>query len=277
MSVKAKIEAVLFLTDKPIHAAAIARLVNIDVQIVRQTLLELIHEYEERGGALEIAQDNGYMFQVKDEYAAIIEEFLPVEMSAALLRTLSAIAIKQPVPQSEIIRIRGAGAYDHIKELVIRELIVKKEEGRSPTLSTTRKFQEYFRLTKDAKSLRQQIRKQEAAAAKADEAGQLGLPLSESGTEAAAGNASQSGETGAEYDTTLDRLLDVAIGSVDRATAAETKEGTEAAGGEPGAAASGTATEIEQDRAPVGVEHGFDADPARADALQTGTVTESTT
>jgi segregation and condensation protein B len=143
------------------RAQAIARIVNEDVQIVRQAILDLVHDYEERASGLEIADDNGYIIQVKDEYASIIDEFVPMEMPVALIRTLSAIAIKQPVPQSEIIKIRGAGAYDHIKELMTRELIIKKEEGRSPTLSTTKKFQEYFRLSHDAKSLRTQLRKEE--------------------------------------------------------------------------------------------------------------------
>ncbi|MBI4534278.1 MAG: SMC-Scp complex subunit ScpB, partial [Candidatus Melainabacteria bacterium] len=60
MSLKAQIEAVLFLTDKPVRVQAIARIVNADVQVVRQLLLELIHDYENRSGGLEITQDNGY-------------------------------------------------------------------------------------------------------------------------------------------------------------------------------------------------------------------------
>lgn len=161
MSLKARIEAVLFLTDRPIQAAAVAKIVNEDVQIVRQALLELISDYETRETGLEIVQDNGYMIQVKDEHRTIIEEFAPTDLTAALLRTLSAIALKQPVPQSEIIRIRGAGAYDHIKMLLEKELVNKEETGRSPILTTTKKFQEYFRLTSDARTLRTDIKKQE--------------------------------------------------------------------------------------------------------------------
>jgi segregation and condensation protein B len=170
MNLKAQIEAILFLTDKPIKAAAVARIVNLDVHVVRQALIELIHDYEEREGGLEIADDSdGYAIQVKDEYAAITDEFAPMDMPVALIRTLSAIAIKQPVAQSDIIKIRGAGAYDHIKELIIRELIQKKEEGgRSPSLSTTKKFQEYFRLSQNAKSLRQDLVKQKRDAASED-------------------------------------------------------------------------------------------------------------
>jgi segregation and condensation protein B len=184
MSLKAKIEAVLFLTSKPIKAQAIARIVNADVQAVRQALLELVHDYEERKGGLEIADDDGYSFQVREEFASLMDEFLPIEMSAALIRTLSAIAIKQPVMQSEIIRVRGAGAYEHIKELVAKDLISKKEEQgeRSPMLATTKKFQEYFKLSKDGKDLRnflkRQVKKADAAAAAAAGAGeqQLAIP-----------------------------------------------------------------------------------------------------
>jgi segregation and condensation protein B len=193
-TIKAKVEAVLFLTDKPLRAAAIARIVNGDVQIVRQVLLELIREYEERNGGLEIAQDGGYMIEVKPEYSSLMEEFLPIEMSAALLRTLSAIAIKQPVPQADIIKIRGAGAYDHIRELMKKELINKKEDGRSPVLSTTKRFQEYFRLTNDGQALRKHLRKQTSP-----DQQQLEIPLSE-----------EEKEKAEQIESVLEQLLQVA-------------------------------------------------------------------
>jgi len=155
---KAQIEAALFLSEKPQKAAAVARLVNADVNVVRQLIIELIHDYEARNGGLEVADDDGYIIQVKDEYTHLVDEFVPIDMPTALIRTLSAIALKQPVMQSDVIKLRGAGAYDHIKELLARELISKREEGgRSPIITTTKKFQEYFRLSKDGKSFRQQM------------------------------------------------------------------------------------------------------------------------
>lgn len=157
MSLKNHIEALLFLTDKPIKAAVIARTLNQDVQEVRQAMLELINDYETRNSALEIADEDGYMLQVKDEFSNLVDEFAPFELPTSLVRTLSAIAIKQPVMQSEVIKLRGAGAYDHIKELIARELIHKKEDGRSPMLTTTKKFQEYFRLSKDGQTWRHQL------------------------------------------------------------------------------------------------------------------------
>ncbi len=157
MQLKTHIEALLFLTDKPLKAQVIARTLNQDVQAVRQAMLELINDYESRNGALEIADEDGYMMQVKDEFSSLVDEFAPFEMPTALVRTLSAIALKQPVSQADVIKIRGAGAYDHIKELEIRELIHKQEDGRSPILTTTKKFQEYFRLSKDGQGWRQEL------------------------------------------------------------------------------------------------------------------------
>jgi len=157
MSLKNHIEALLFLTDKPIKTAVIARTLNQDVQDVRKAMIDLINDYEDRNGAIEIADEDGYMMQVKDEFSGLVDEFAPFELPTSLVRTLSAIAIKQPVSQSEVIKLRGAGAYDHIKELLIRELIHRKEDGRSPILTTTKKFQEYFRLSKDGQTWRHQL------------------------------------------------------------------------------------------------------------------------
>jgi segregation and condensation protein B len=165
-----KVEAVLFATDKPLHAQAIARIINIDVQLVRQAIIELIEQYESRKTALEIVQDNGYVIEVKPEFSTIMQEFLPLDIPTSLLRTLSIIAIRAPVAQSEIVQMRGASAYDHIRDLVERDLIHKKEEGRSPILSTTKKFQQYFRLSSDGSELRKYVKQQERLlAAQAEE------------------------------------------------------------------------------------------------------------
>ena len=78
MKLKSQLEAILFLSDKPVKAAAMARIVGQDVHIVRQSLLELIHDYEERDGGLEIADEDGYIIQVRDAYASIVDEFAPM-------------------------------------------------------------------------------------------------------------------------------------------------------------------------------------------------------
>jgi segregation and condensation protein B len=233
VQLKTKIEALLFLTDKPLKAQVIARTLNQDVQAIRQAMLELINDYESRNGALEIADEDGYMMQVKDEFSDLVNELAPFEMPTALVRTLSAIALKQPVSQADVIKIRGAGAYDHIKELEIRELIHRQEDGRSPILTTTKKFQEYFRLSKDGQGWRQELNTA-TKGGKDDEAAEAGktaatdatavqLDVFDASPDAGTASAkSMMGDTG-ETDGT-DDTVDVAnVGETDVANAGETE------------------------------------------------------
>lgn len=273
MSLKAKIESVLFLTEKPMRAQAIARIVNEDVQKVRQMILELINDYDERESGLEIADDNGYIIQVKDQYSSIIDEFVPMEMPIALVRTLSAIAIKQPVAQSEIIKIRGAGAYDHIKELVEKELIVKREDGRSPTLSTTKKFQEYFRLSHDAKSLRHELRKEDRQQSQEEQegqsllSGQLSLELTTSEIqvpEALDASATESGDVSHIDDAQSGNVADIDEGQSSDASDIDEAKSSHAVASSEDSGASGAEFDASPDRQPridIAADT-FDASPA---------------
>jgi segregation and condensation protein B len=84
---------------------------------------------------------------------------VPVELSAASLRTLSAIALHGPMKQSSLIEVRGANAYDHVKELLKYQLISKrrKDKDRSFTLNVTPKFYEYFKLAGDKNELKARL------------------------------------------------------------------------------------------------------------------------
>ena len=85
----------------------------------------------------------------------LVELLCPVDLKPATLRTLSVIALKEPIRQTALIEMRGSGAYDHIKELVDKGLISKTRDknGRSFNLKTTPKFREYFKLKGDTRSL----------------------------------------------------------------------------------------------------------------------------
>ncbi len=112
-------------------------------------------DYSARDGALEIDDENGYILQVKEDYIDIVEKLVPVDLSQAVMKTLSVIALKEPVRQSYVKDLRGAGAYDHINELLAKGLISRKKDknGRSFNLKTTQKFREYFKLQGDTNAL----------------------------------------------------------------------------------------------------------------------------
>ena len=152
---KSRIEAVLFTTAKALSAKEIAEILETDTEAVEEALLDLIMDYSSRDGALEIDDENGYILQVKEEHMDIVEKLCPVELKPAVLRTLSVIALKEPIRQSALKDMRGSNAYEHVQELLEKGLIsrTKDKNGRSYNLKTTPKFAEYFKLKGDTKAL----------------------------------------------------------------------------------------------------------------------------
>ncbi len=148
MDLKGRIEAVLFLTGRAVELKEIAAILETDEQEVEDAMLSLIVDYSSRDGALEIDDENGYIIQVKDDYMDIVEKLCPVDISNAVLKTLTVIALKEPIRQAELKELRGSTAYDHIKELVEKGLVSRKRDknGRSFNLKTTPKFSEYFKI-----------------------------------------------------------------------------------------------------------------------------------
>lgn len=155
MDLKARIEAVLFVTGKAVELKEIAIILEADEQEVEDAMLSLIVDYSSREGALEIDDENGYIIQVKDEYMDIVEKLCPVDISNAVLKTLTVIALKEPIRQAELKELRGSTAYDHVAELVEKGLISRKRDknGRSFNLKTTPKFAEYFKIKGNSEEL----------------------------------------------------------------------------------------------------------------------------
>lgn len=157
---KSQVEAILFVSDKPLKTGAISKMLNAAYDDVQSALVQLIQEYEDRNGGLEIGTDDGYIIQVKTQYLSIVTEMLPLELNPGPTRTLSAIALKEPVLQSEIIDMRGSGAYDHINDLVEMDLITKTPKGLTYILKTTQKFDQYFRLSQDASKIKEKLQEE---------------------------------------------------------------------------------------------------------------------
>ncbi len=182
-TLKGRIEAVLFITGRALSLGEVAEIVEAPTEDVELAMMELMGDYGFReGGALEIDDTDGYILQVREEYADIVNKMMPLELSAAEIRTLSAIALKAPVLQSDLIEWRGASAYDHIANLLKHKLISKRREGRSYQLNVTRHFYEYFKLVGDKKelsSLVQLIGREETAAGAVGDMAEEGLETSE--------------------------------------------------------------------------------------------------
>lgn len=155
---KSRIEAVLFVTAKALTLEEIATYLDKEPEEVEQALLDLIMDYASRDGALEIDDENGYILQVREEYSDIVEKICPIDLKPAVLRTLLVIALKEPIRQTELVKLRSA-AYEHVAELVEKGLVSKYKDknGRSINIKTTPKFAEYFKLKGDTRALAQKL------------------------------------------------------------------------------------------------------------------------
>ncbi len=152
---KSRIEAVLFITARVVQIEEIAEILGEPAEQVEEALLELIMDYSAREGALEIDDENGYILQVKTEHLDIVEKLCPVELKPAVLKTLTVIALKEPIRQSDLKELRGGDVYEHVAELVEKGMVSKTRDknGRSFNIKTTPKFAEYFKLKGDIRAL----------------------------------------------------------------------------------------------------------------------------
>lgn len=153
-TLKARIEAVLFVTARAVTTDEISVILGAEKEEIEEAILELIMDYSAREGALEIDDEDGYIIQVKEDYVDIVELLCPVDLKPAVLRTLTVIALKEPIRQTDLKELRS-NAYEHIQELLDKGLIIKTKDknGRSFNIKTSPKFAEYFKLKGDTASL----------------------------------------------------------------------------------------------------------------------------
>ncbi len=156
VSLPAKLEAILYLKGRPISLNDMAELSKESRAEVEQALLALMAGYAQRDTALDIQEQNGlYSLQLRKGLGELVQNLLPVDLSLGTLRTLATIALKKRILQSDLVDLRGSGAYDHIKELVSQNFIERKRqsEGRSYWLTLSEKFHRTFSVLPDISSI----------------------------------------------------------------------------------------------------------------------------
>ena len=134
ISLPAKIEAILYLKGRPTSSKEMAELLDKDIAEVEKALWELKAGYAQRDTALEIIESrNYYSLELRHGLGQLVQDLLPADLSIATLRTLATVALKKKILQSELVDLRGSGAYDHIKELVEKNFVERRrqKDGRS--------------------------------------------------------------------------------------------------------------------------------------------------
>jgi len=144
-----KIEAILYLKGKALSIAEIANLAKCDKGQAKAGMKELMADYASRDSALEVVETpTGYSLQLRSDFQEIAYNLLPAELGVGALRTLAAIALSDKIAQSELVELRGSGAYKHVGQLVEIGLVKRQRQanGRSYSLQVTNKFHQYFQI-----------------------------------------------------------------------------------------------------------------------------------
>ena len=153
-----KIEAILYLKGQPLLLSEIAEYAGCDRATAEVGLIELIDDYAHRDSALVVVETPvGYSLQLRSGFQELVQTLIPVELGVGALRTLAAIALQSPITQTEVVNLRGSGAYQHIQELVELGFVSKRRQAdyRSSLLSVTTKFHQYFQLEQLPQPLRE--------------------------------------------------------------------------------------------------------------------------
>jgi segregation and condensation protein B len=162
MSLKAKLEAIIYAAETPITLDHIFQLVKESVindgatdeaeakSRVRATLDDLVADYSSGDHGVEIRQvAGGYRMSTKPEHHDVVRMFAkslkpPIRLSLPALETLAVIAYKQPVTVPEISEIRGVDSSGVIGTLLDRKLITtagrKAVVGRPILYRSTKEF-----------------------------------------------------------------------------------------------------------------------------------------
>ncbi|MHA1371178.1 MAG: SMC-Scp complex subunit ScpB [Promethearchaeota archaeon] len=157
--IKAQLEAVLFVAGKPVSPEEVAVKLGISKKLTEKLFEELAFDYLDRNTSLEIAKaGEKYILQLKPEFTNYVKGFAAGGLiREAVMRTLTIIAAKQPILQSQLSKLRSS-AGEHIKELLEMGLIKAEPKGRSRELTTTNKFADMFGFSRNISKMKEQIK-----------------------------------------------------------------------------------------------------------------------
>jgi segregation and condensation protein B len=156
-TVKALIEAILYVAPEPVTLDAIAKSIEGEErERVKAKLQELVEDFERADHGIHIRQvAGGYKFSSKVEHHETLRRFVkslkpPIRLSKPALETLAVIAYRQPVTLPEIEQIRGVDGGGVVHTLLEKKLVVtsgrKNVIGRPILYRTSRDFLVHFGL-----------------------------------------------------------------------------------------------------------------------------------
>jgi segregation and condensation protein B len=102
--------------------------------------------------------DGRFVMQLKPQYVREVKRLATRQLlTPGPMKTLSFVAVRQPVTQSFVAKVRGNLAYSHVRQLRDMGLIGEEKLGRTKVLRTTPNFADYFNLSHDMTAMKKQL------------------------------------------------------------------------------------------------------------------------
>ena len=159
--VAARLESALYSAGRPLTVEELIKASGTESrQKTTSTLDSIIKKMKNVFKAIEVVilPDGSYVFQLKPEYSSSIRKYASKPLlSRATQKTLSYIALEQPISSKQLLEVRGSGVYAQLKELRQLNFIEHQSVGRLRIYSTTEKFQKYFGIEGDVTALKQKL------------------------------------------------------------------------------------------------------------------------
>ncbi|MBL7021827.1 SMC-Scp complex subunit ScpB [Patescibacteria group bacterium] len=135
-NLKVQIESLLFVTTKPLKITKIKDLIEgSKLPDVKKAIEELKEKFNTDESGIRIIDNSGVIqFTTAPEQAELVKTFIKDETTGELsrpsLETLTIIAYRQPITKAELEQIRGVNCSMILRNLMIRGLVMKKDDKK---------------------------------------------------------------------------------------------------------------------------------------------------
>ena len=146
LALETLLEATLFGSGKSLSVKDLSESLGYEEDEISEALTALQGTIKRRrGGALRIVEIGGkWAMEVRSNVAEHLPKETKTEMPKKLLKAAALIAYHQPMPQSRLVELLGQKAYDYVRELSQHGMIMRRRDGNTRRLTTTRRFSEAF-------------------------------------------------------------------------------------------------------------------------------------
>ncbi len=148
-----KVEAILFVSDKPASLSALCEAIGAAEPQVREAVDQLSARLRSSGSLQVVQIAGGFQLCTKPEFAELVATYLKPQkqrLSRSIMEVLAIVAYQQPITLAEIEAVRGLHSDYGLRQLLerrlVREVGRRQSPGRPVLYGTTQQFLHQFNM-----------------------------------------------------------------------------------------------------------------------------------